>query len=367
MATIRLRKNKDGTAASHQYQAIVRKKNRATGLLHNESQTFESEREAREWAASLEADLRRAIHTDTRLIDKTQLGELIKKYIDEVSPGKLGGDREIVRLKTWLKHPISELMLSRASPKHFADYVSERRKTISKRGGLIADQTIKLDLISLSNVFEVGRKDWGYGIDNPIKKISMPGGSKTREVRIVEENWKKIEVELKKCRNPLYVAISELGIETGMRQDELFRMCWGDFNLVGNRKNLIVDGKDTSGTGKRKKRTVPLSARAFELIKTLPGFAGEDLETPILKMGKGASSDGLSRAFTAACKKIGLKGGVFHSTRHEAASRMAQHYPLLTLMKIFGWKTPGVAAGYYKADIEELHAGLDKMLSKSKK
>jgi len=361
MATIRLRKNKDGTAASHQWQAIVRKKNRATGLVHTQSETFESEREAKEWAESLEADLRRAIHIDTRLIDKTQLSELIQKYIEVVSPAKLGGKREIVRLKTWLKHPISELTLSRATPKHFADYIFARRKTQSIRGGKIAEQTIKLDIIAISNVFEVARKDWGYEIENPIKKISKPAGSKTRDLRIVEADWKRLEIELNKCRNPLYVVISELALETGMRQDELFRMCWGDFDLVGTRKNVIVDGKDTSATGKRKKRTVPLSARAFELLKKLPGWLGEDLESPILKMGAGASADGLSRAFTAACKTIGLEGAVFHSTRHEAASRMAPHYPLLILMKIFGWKTPAMAARYYHASDEELHAGLVNM------
>lgn len=363
MATIRLRKNKDGTAASHQWQAIVRKKNRATGLVHTQSETFESEREAKDWANALEADLRRAIHNDTRLIDKTALKSLIQRYIEEVSPVKLGGAREIVRLNAWLKNPISELMLSRATPKHFADYISDRRKAISRRGGSIAEQTIKLEIIAISNVFEVSSRDWGYEIENPTKKISKPSGSKTREARIIKEDWKKIEVELKKCRNPLYVVIAEFAIETGMRQDEIFRMCWKDIDLIN--KKVIVDGKDTSTTGARKKRTVPLSLRALELLKILPqppaDIEQKELNTPILSIGKSTSADGLSRAFTVACKAIGLEGAVFHSTRHEAASRMAPHYQLLTLMKIFGWKTPAMAARYYHASDEELHSGLASM------
>lgn len=357
MATIRERKNKDGSIAAHQWQAIVRKKNRSTGLVHSQSETFETKREAKEWASALEADLRRAIHADTRLIDKTPLKKLIQKYIEEISPAKLGGKREIVRLKAWLKHPVADLMLSRVTAKDFADYISDRRKSTSKRGGKIAEQTIKLDIIAISNVFEVGRKDWGYDLPNPIQKISKPKGSLTREARILVEDWNKIEVELKKCRNSFYVVVTEFAIETGMRQDEIFRMCWGHVDLDG--KKVIVEGKDTSTIGQRKKRTVPLSPRGIELLKQLP--ESEDLEIPILKLGRKTSADGLSRAFTAACKKIGLEGTVFHSTRHEAASRMAPHYPLLTLMKIFGWKTPAMAARYYHASDEELHAGLVSM------
>jgi hypothetical protein len=40
---------------------------------------------------------------------------------------------------------------------------------------------------------------------------------------------------------------------------------------------------------------------------------------------------------------------------------MAPHYPMLTLMKIFGWKTPSMAARYYHASDEELLAGIDRM------
>jgi hypothetical protein len=40
---------------------------------------------------------------------------------------------------------------------------------------------------------------------------------------------------------------------------------------------------------------------------------------------------------------------------------MALHFNMLTLMKIFGWTTPSMAARYYHASDEELLAGVDKM------
>lgn len=53
MAVIRQRKDKDGKEQELQWQAIVRMKNRATGLVHQETETFESKRQADEWAGVL--------------------------------------------------------------------------------------------------------------------------------------------------------------------------------------------------------------------------------------------------------------------------------------------------------------------------
>lgn len=368
MATIRERMNKDGNKTKNQWQAIVEMKNRATGLVHKESSTHETRLAAEEWAEGIEADLKRGLYKDSRIADNTFLRTLIDKYISDVSPKKLGGKQEIVRLKKWLTTDLADRPISRCFPADFANYIASRRKDVSKRSGRVAEQTIKLEIIAISNVFEVARKDWGYDLPNPTKSISKPKGSNTREARITPENWKKISaVLLNKSRNPLYITIAEFAIETGMRQDELFRMTWKDIEIkervdgveMQARGKVIVDGKDTSTTGERKKRVVPLSPRAIDLLQSLP--RPESPDVPVFQSVRKTSKDGLSRAFSAACADIDLTGGCFHSTRHEAASRMAPHYPMLTLMKIFGWKTPSMAARYYHASDEELYAGIDKM------
>lgn len=342
----------------YQWRARVEKINRATRLVHKESNTFTTKAEAEDWANGVEAALAAGMYRDTRVIDSTYLRDLIQRYMDKVSPKKLGGKQEIIRLKKWKASALADRSVSKCTPKDFADYIDARRSQISKRGRLVSDQTIKLEIIAISNVFEVARKDWGYSeLQNPIKDISKPKGSSTREIRIEPANWLKLADELRKCRSKQYVVIAEFAIETGMRQDEIFRMCWNDINLPG--RKVIVDGKDTSSTGQRKQRTVPLSTRAIELLQSLPRALKGN--APVFQIAGATSADGLSRAFTAACKTIGLVGGCFHCTRHEAASRMAPHYPMLTLMKIFGWKTPAMAARYYHASDEELLAGIDRM------
>lgn len=346
------------------WRAEVATKNRATGELHRENKSFATEREALDWSQALEADLKRAKHTDQRLLDSTTLDELIERYIREVSPKKLGSRQEIVRLERWRKHPLASRPLSKCLPKDFADHIAQRRRDTSARGGPVSEQTIKHEIIVISNVFEAARKDWGYNLPNPTKQISKPGGSQAREARITPDDWPKLAAELTKCRNKQYVIIAEFAIETGMREDELMRMRWAD---IHKKENVVeVWGKDTaSRTGTRKRRIVPLSDRAIELISTLPQAI--DSSTPVFQTARKTSADGLSRAFTSACKKAGIEGGCFHSTRHEAASRMAPHYPMLTLMSIMGWKTPAMAARYYHAGVDELHAGLERMKTARKK
>lgn len=348
MATIR-------KVGNYQWEVEVRRKN-----YPRVSKTFAYKQDAESWGRDQETAMKSGTWVDPRLEVPqdpitTPLRIIINKYIEEESPKKLGGAREIVRLKKWLTHPLADRPLAKCFPSDFASYISVRRKDISTRGGPIAEQTIKLEIIAISNVFEVARKDWGYNIANPIKSISKPKGSGTREARILPDDWKKIAAELRKCRNAHFLVIAEFAIETGMRQGEIFRMTWQDIEM---KKRLVtVLGKDTSTIGQHKKRLVPLSFRALELLQALPRSIKNEL--PVFK---GSSANGLSRAFKKACVTSNVDSViVFHSTRHEAASRMAPHYHMLTLMKIFGWKTPSMAARYYHTSEDELLAGIDRM------
>lgn len=333
-------------------------KNRATGELHREAKSFETRKQAEDWSQALEADLKRAQHSDRRLLDATPLRDLIQRYIDDVSPKKLGSSREIARLKAWLAHPLADRPVSKCLSKDFADHIAARRKATSRRGGNVAEQTIKHEIITISNVFEAARRDWGYtNLSNPTKQISKPGSSQAREIRIGDK-LPDLLAALGKCRNKQYSMITEWAIATGMRQDEIMRMCWADIDKA--KRIVEVWGKDTSSrSGQRKRRIVPLSPRAMELLGTLPQAI--DGNTLVFQTARKTSADGLSRAFTSACKTVGIEGGVFHCTRHEAASRMAPHYTMPVLMAIMGWKTASMAARYYHADVSELHAGLERM------
>lgn len=345
MASIRKR-------GEYQWCAQIEKKNRATGLIHKEIQTHRTREEAETWATGVEADLARGVYNDTRQAAKTPLRTLIQKHIDEVSPRKRGAKQEIVRLKKWLTHELADRMLTLIYPADFAEYISERRKAGR------AEQTIKSEIIAISNVFKIAKADWGYKIDNPIRDISKPKGSRKRSQRILQKDWLKIKAELQKCRNPNFVLMAEFAIETAMRQGELLEMNWNDIDLRG--RHVIVKGKDTTGKQvEGKERIVPLSLRAVELLKALPRHV--DKSVPAFQVNYKTSGDGLSRAFKRACIAASIPEARFHDTRHEAASRMAPHFEMQELMKIGGWETPSQVVRYYNPTAKELNKKMDVM------
>lgn len=343
MAAIRKR-------GEYQWCAQVEKKNAATGLVHREIRTFRTKDEAETWAREVEAALARGQYNDTRQASKTPLRDLIVRYRDEITPRKKGAAREAVRLNTWLKHEIADRMLTLIQPADFAAHIAARRK----KGR--AEQTIKADIIAISNVFKVASADWGYNIENPIKRISKPGGSRKRDQRVLHDQWEKVADELRRCRNPYYVVIAELAIETAMRQGELMALTWADVDLAG-RHLTVREAKDITGKN-AKSRIVPLSLRAVELFTALPRPIDHNVR--VFQVGRTTGADGLSRAFTRACRTVGIPAR-FHDLRHEACSRMAPHFEMHELMKITGHETAGQLIRYYNPTASELVEKMDKM------
>jgi hypothetical protein len=78
MATIRNR-------GPYQCQAIVRKRG-----CPEQRRTFETEREANDWAAGLEVDMTRSAFVDRSLLERTTFGDLLARYLLEVAPKKRG-------------------------------------------------------------------------------------------------------------------------------------------------------------------------------------------------------------------------------------------------------------------------------------
>lgn len=347
MATIRKR-------GEYQWCAQIEKKNRATGLVHKEIKTFITKDEAESWAKGVETDLARGVYNDCRQAAATPLRDLIIRYRDEITPRKKGSKQETVRLNKWLAHELSDRMLTLIQPSDFAAFIAERRNAGK------AEQTIKSEIIAISNVYKVAAADWGYTVENPTKRISKPRGSNKRNQRILPEDWSRIATELDKCRNGNYKIIAELAIETAMRQGELLALSFADLKL-SDRHLIVREAKDTTGKN-QKSRIVPLSLKALEILSAIPrSIKDTDL---IFQVVQKTSADGLSRAFTKACQSIDLPAR-FHDTRHEACSRMAPHFEMHELMKITGHESAGQLMRYYNPTASELIDKLDKMQSLS--
>lgn len=95
------------------YQAQIRRKGFPTI-----SKMFDSKRDAESWARHHEAEMDRGVFLDRTEADRTTLGELLERYLVEVTPLKKSALTEATRIKRFLRKkvlPNTKLLRSPAS------------------------------------------------------------------------------------------------------------------------------------------------------------------------------------------------------------------------------------------------------------
>ena len=326
MATIRHR-------GPHQFQAIVRKRG-----YPERSQTFETEREARDWAAGVEVDMTRGAFVDRSPLKRTTFGDLLTKYLREVTPKKRGAETETSRIRQLQKHPLAARPLSTLSSTDFEEYCAERLEDCMPA-------TVRRELVIVSAVFTKARMGWKIPLDNLLDGFDWPKEGYHRERRLEEDEEARLLAAAADnfSRAPHLEFCIRIALDTGMRAGEITGLKWAQIDLSRGIIRL-----DMTKNGDR--RSVPLSNAARAAILALP--------RPI-DGGKVVSfydSRGLSVAFRRACKRAGIVGLRFHDLRHEAASRIAPHVAILTLAKMMGWRGYQMAMRYYNPTDQELVA-----------
>ncbi len=96
MASIRFRSNK--------WQARVSRKEEQSLV-----KTFQSKEDAERWARSIEVEWDKGTYQNTHQAQKTTFGELIERYLGELTPLMRGAKEDTIRLKAILKKPIAKV------------------------------------------------------------------------------------------------------------------------------------------------------------------------------------------------------------------------------------------------------------------
>ncbi|HET9403805.1 MAG TPA: hypothetical protein VFO57_04415 [Burkholderiales bacterium] len=166
MATIRQRQ-------SGKWQAIVRRK----GHLPV-SRSFLNKADGERWARQTESEMDRGVFVDRTPAEHITVGELIDRYLTEVTPLKRSAPSERRRLKL-LKDRFGRLAAASLKASHVSAYRDER-----VNAG-IAGATVVKDLNSLSHVLEVAIKDWSLPLaNNPVKLVRKPRQAPGRQRRL---------------------------------------------------------------------------------------------------------------------------------------------------------------------------------------
>jgi integrase len=312
MATIR-------KLPSGSWQVQVRRKGEPTL-----SKTFLTKSIADQWARSIESQIDHGVFVDRSEAESTTLGELIDRYLSEITPLKKGIKQETYRLQS-LKKRLGHLIIASIKSKHIASY----RDTRLSEG--VSGTTVLHDLSYLSQVFKVAIQDWGIPLSsNPALLVRKPSKAKGRNRRIDKGELARLLFSLSETIE--VKTIVELAIETGMRRSELLSIEWNNVDLE-NRFILLPDTKNGDS------RAVPLSTRAMMILEGHNNYpSGKVFLT---------RPDSVSQAFNRACKRAGLENLRFHDLRHEATSRLFEKgLNTMEVSAITGHKTLGMLKRY---------------------
>jgi integrase len=271
----------------------------------------------------------------------------LAQYYQRVSIHKRGALQEKYRAATINKSALAGKILSEVSTIDIAAYRDARLATISPRTSrVVSHNTVRLELALLSDLFQIARIEWGACGDNPVTTVRKPKLPPGRDRRISWGEERKILRAAAKHRNPEFLAIITLAIETAMRQGEILGLLWENVRLRARIAHL-------PHTKNGSKRDIPLSIHAVETLERL----GPKLEGPVFSY----TSDGFKAAWRTMIKRLDLVNLHFHDLRHEAISRLFElgTLDMMEVATISGHKSMQMLRRYTHLKASNLVAKLD--------
>ena len=294
------------------------------------SKCFDKKAGAEIWARSTESEMDRGRFLDRSEADKTTLGDILKRYLLEKSPQKLGFKQEKSRIKSLLNHPLSNRPLSTLKSSDFSMYKNLRLQ-------LVSGTTINKELNLIAKVIDTARLDWSINTDNPVRMVSRPKNNRARDRRLHPGELERL---LQATQSECLSSILVFAVETGLRRGEIANAKWDHLNRIQHILNI-----PETKTGVP--RQIPLSRKALEVLDSMPKRSSTSIF--------GLRSDSITQAFERACSRAGIGDLHFHDLRHEAISRLFEKgLNVMEVSTISGHKTVQMLKRYTHLRIEDL-------------
>lgn len=309
------------------------------------SGTFDTKRKAQEWATKREFEIISA--GGAKLLHKnTTLEELFDRYTRTVSIHKGGKTTEEKRLYYFAsKHPsISDLVKdnTKASDVTKADIAHWRDERLK----VVKPATVLREKNLLCNVFTKAL-EWEIIDRSPFKNLKWPAEPERRERPISQseidrlifhlDNWDR---QSKPASDKQKVAAMFLfAIETAMRQGEIKYLEKSEL-FLDRRVIRLAAGR----TKERRKKAIGLSTEAVRILKICQSDT---------KFWFDANKIYISACITTAKRKAGIDDLVFHDTRHEGITRLADRLTPFELARQVGHKNLSELDTYYEKQADQ--------------
>jgi integrase len=232
---------------------------------------FASKREAEHWSAEQERGIRLAgLPLTINALKKHTVGDIVRRYLDEITPTKRSRVSETTVLKKFLRHALCAKSLAYISRQDAYRYRDDRLKEKWKYKP-IQPSTVRREVNTIQHIFEVAREQWGFtNLQNPFRGLKIRGSMHRRKRRLKEGELEALELYSRDCRglNRYYVPLAiYLAVETAMRLDEIFNLTWLDIDIL-NRRIEVRKSKTDYQTG-QDGRTIVLTLGAQSFLMGL--------------------------------------------------------------------------------------------------
>lgn len=236
------------------------------------------------------------------------MAQALDHYKTRVSILKKGYVQECYRVEQLSRSFLGPMTARAVTSVDIATYRDERLlQKNQKTGKLLSPATVRLEMSLLSNLYELGRIEWGICDDNPVLKVRKPKSPPGRERRLTAREERLILRYAHNHGNESLYSIIVVALETAMRQGEILGLRWENINL----KARVAHLPDTkNGT----RRDVPLSLKARDAIIRM----GVENTGQVFKYG----SQGLKSTWRVMLQRLAIVDLHFHDLRHEAISRL---------------------------------------------
>jgi integrase len=316
--------------------------------------TFDSKQDANKWARLTESEMDAGLFVDRSAAERMLLSEALERYEREVVSAKRHPYQETRRIKRWLEHDLAYRTLANLRGSDFALYRDERRQ----QGR--AENTIRLELQVVSHLYEIARKEWGMeGLPNPLRNIRKPSGSKSRDRRLVADEYEKIRNHLLSHDNKFALAAFELALETSLRQGTLFSLRWEWVDLDARLVRIPVEARGAENKGVP--AVLPLSKHATATLKSIvPVDNTSNLVTKPEGKVLATTANSVVCIWKRAMKKLAIVDLRWHDLRHEATTRLFEKglHPM-EVASITGHRSMQMLKRYTHLKPESLLAKLD--------
>ena len=306
------------------WQCLVRLKGIAV------TQSFFSKRDASEWGKQKEAEILNGSYLKDLKLTQMRLKDLLQLYLEKALHKSRRSKILKYEVEMLRRTPLARNTLAQLSPSKIAEFRDDRLKAGKSRS------TVRSYLKLLSRAITIGRKELGVPLThNPFELVEKPKPNAPRERTLEHSELKKLFKSCSTCSLFHFLgAFAEIAYLTICRRGELLRLKRSDVDFI-NRVAVLQETKAD------KPRTIAISPRVVELLKSLPRTV-DGIFFPV------RSISSFEKAFARAVKRAGITDFHMHDLRHCGAQHLIEdeNWNTIELMAQGGWTSASMAKRY---------------------